>query len=259
MEHILRYNRQYRQGFTLVELSVVLVIIGLIVGGVLLGRDMLRSSEIRSTLAQVEQFKTASTTFKIKYNCLAGDCINASSFLSDAGGVANGNGNSKFDGGGNRWSDPESLYFWQHLGLANLILFRHTPAIIGGAYRPDINYPSAKLGGGFGAWGLQNYTAGGLIGTGKAFPAQYRNNLLLGRNWADTSSRIPLNPILSGYDALAIDIKYDDGKAAYGNIVTWQNTSNYSGGCATTDVADTAEYTPTNTATCSLFFLNIFY
>ncbi len=132
---------------------------------------------------------------------MPGDCINASSFLSATGGVSNGNGNSKFDGGGARYIDPEILYFWQHLGIANFIKFRHNPSIIDSAYRPDINYPAAKLGGGFGVWSLQAYAAGGLIGTGKLFPAQYGHNFLLGRNWMDTSSISPLRPILSGYDA----------------------------------------------------------
>ena len=42
-----------KQGFTLIELSIVLVIIGLIVGGVLVGQDLIKGAEIRATVAQI--------------------------------------------------------------------------------------------------------------------------------------------------------------------------------------------------------------
>lgn len=60
-------------GFTLVELSIVLVIIGLIVGGVLMGQDLIRAAETRATIAQLEKYNTAINTFKLKYGILAGD------------------------------------------------------------------------------------------------------------------------------------------------------------------------------------------
>jgi prepilin-type N-terminal cleavage/methylation domain-containing protein len=113
----IRYNYQ-KNGFTLVELAVVMVIIGLVVGGIMLGQTMIKSSNIRSVIAQVEQFKTASNTFKTKYNCMAGDCAYATSLLT---GTANGNGNNRFDGGGARHTDNEVLLFWQHLSYAQLI------------------------------------------------------------------------------------------------------------------------------------------
>src|SRR4051812_37452108 len=48
-----------RSGFTLIELSIVLVIIGLVAGGVLVGREMIYAARIRATISQVEQFQTA--------------------------------------------------------------------------------------------------------------------------------------------------------------------------------------------------------
>ena len=62
-----------RSGFTLVELSIVLVIIGLIAGGVLVGRDLIEAAAIRQQITQVERFKTAVQTFRTKYNGLPGD------------------------------------------------------------------------------------------------------------------------------------------------------------------------------------------
>src|ERR1019366_6843373 len=70
-------------GFTLIEMSIVLVIIGLIVGSVLVGRDLIRAAELRSVISEVEKYKTAVMTFKGKYDCLPGDCANATTFLAD--------------------------------------------------------------------------------------------------------------------------------------------------------------------------------
>ncbi|MEQ1788912.1 MAG: type II secretion system protein [Rickettsiales bacterium] len=74
-------NRKRQAGFTLIELSIVLVIIGLIVGGVLVGRDLIRAAEIRSIATQKETIITSIMTFKLKYNCIAGDCANATNFF----------------------------------------------------------------------------------------------------------------------------------------------------------------------------------
>jgi prepilin-type N-terminal cleavage/methylation domain-containing protein len=57
------------KGFTLIELSIVLVIIGLIVGGVLGGRELVKQAELRKVLKEAEQFKTAANAFRAKYNC----------------------------------------------------------------------------------------------------------------------------------------------------------------------------------------------
>lgn len=62
-----------KSGFTLVEISIVLVIIGLIVGGILVGQDLIKSAKIRSQISQIEEFKTATNTFKLKYRHLPGD------------------------------------------------------------------------------------------------------------------------------------------------------------------------------------------
>jgi hypothetical protein len=70
-----------RTGFTLIELSILLVVIGLIVGGVLVGQDLIRSAGIRKTISELQKFQTAIATFKGKYDCLAGDCPNATIFL----------------------------------------------------------------------------------------------------------------------------------------------------------------------------------
>lgn len=65
--------RSAEGGFTLVELSIVLVIIGLIVGAVLVGQDLIRAAETRAIITQIERYNTAVNTFTLKYGILAGD------------------------------------------------------------------------------------------------------------------------------------------------------------------------------------------
>jgi len=60
-------------GFTLIELSIVLVIIGLIVGGVLVGQDLIRAAEVRATITQIEKYNSAVNTFRGKFNATPGD------------------------------------------------------------------------------------------------------------------------------------------------------------------------------------------
>lgn len=121
-----------QSAFTLIELSIALVIIGLLAGGILFGRDMLRAAELRRQISQIEKFNTATNTFKTKYNCLPGDCANAEDLgLGTAGGAGeNGNNdglvnNDSVTISGLNWLGlGEALNFWYHLSVAELIAER---------------------------------------------------------------------------------------------------------------------------------------
>jgi prepilin-type N-terminal cleavage/methylation domain-containing protein len=65
------YNR--RDGFTLIELSIVLIVIGLIVGGILVGQNLINAAAIRAQVSQIEKYNTAANTFREKYGYLPGD------------------------------------------------------------------------------------------------------------------------------------------------------------------------------------------
>lgn len=115
-------NPLNRSGFTLIELAIVMVVIGLIVGGILVGRDLIEAAGIRATVSDVEKLKTAIRTFQTKYNCLPGDCPNASDFFAQSTicpsieptGTCNGNGDGKYQwiegyGGESTWAADQLI------------------------------------------------------------------------------------------------------------------------------------------------------
>lgn len=65
MQHTLQPTRN--SAFTLVELSIVLVVIGLIVGSVMAGKDLIRAAELRSIMSDIQKYETANNAFKEKY------------------------------------------------------------------------------------------------------------------------------------------------------------------------------------------------
>lgn len=71
---------------------MVLVIIALIVGGVLVGRELIQQAKIRSVASQFQQYVVAINAFKIKYNCTPGDCTNGAQLFPSLTPYAIGNG-----------------------------------------------------------------------------------------------------------------------------------------------------------------------
>ena len=76
-----------RHGFTLVELAIVLVIIGLMVGGVFVGRDLIRASELHSLTADTSRYLQGVQNFRTRYAALPGDMKNATRHWGIAGGT----------------------------------------------------------------------------------------------------------------------------------------------------------------------------
>jgi len=123
-------RRQKQQGFTLVELAIVLVIIGLIVGGVLVGQDLIKAATVRSTLGDIEKYNAAATTFRNKYGGLPGDLLaaNATQFglltatgRTGAAGLGDGNGLIEGCGAAAVALGCETALFWVDLSTAGLI------------------------------------------------------------------------------------------------------------------------------------------
>lgn len=115
-------------GFTLIELSIVLVIIGLIGGGILVGQDLIHAATIRAQITQFERYNTAYRTFQIKYNALPGDIGRFESvaqlgFAPRTSYAGRGDGNGLLEGSqfGGSLACGETVLFWNDLSTANLI------------------------------------------------------------------------------------------------------------------------------------------
>lgn len=88
------------RGFTLIELSIVLVVIGLVVGGVLVGQDLIRAAYVRAQITQIEKFNTAVNTFYGKYQALPGDMNLATAQTFGFSTTGRGGGPGLGDGNG---------------------------------------------------------------------------------------------------------------------------------------------------------------
>lgn len=98
-----------KSAFSLVELSIVLVILGLLTGGILTGQSLIRAAELRSVLVDFDKYRGAAMQFRNKYLYLPGDMPNANDFWP--ADIGNGNGDGKIDETGG----------WEMLSLAGLI------------------------------------------------------------------------------------------------------------------------------------------
>jgi len=119
--------RAKESGFTLVELAIVLVIIGLIVGGVLVGQDLIKAAELRATSSDIEKFNAAANTFRNRFNGLPGDLLSdrAAQFGMTArdGSAGTGDGNALVEGCSQSASalGCETGLFWVDLTNAQLL------------------------------------------------------------------------------------------------------------------------------------------
>ena len=66
-----------KKGFSLIELSVVLVILGLLIATVTVGKDLIRSAAMRAVITQITDLQTQLGAFLLRYNALPGDITNA--------------------------------------------------------------------------------------------------------------------------------------------------------------------------------------
>jgi prepilin-type N-terminal cleavage/methylation domain-containing protein len=220
-----------RDGFTLIELSIVLVIIGLIVGGILVGQSLIAAAGVRAQVTQIEKYNTAANTFREKYGYLPGDMpagpaaqfgFNAARNSCPGQGDGNGlvEGSSGSSGScsaesGNEY-EGETLMFWVDLSTARLIDGGFNTATPNQQYistltsTPSLSayFPAAKNGRGN---YIYVYSGGNLSGPNGFNYFGLSAITASGPNFLST-------PALSVQEAYSIDTKVDDGLPQTGRV-----------------------------------------
>jgi len=139
-------SRQRAQGFTLVEIAIVLVIIGLLLGGVLKGQALIDSAKVKNIIQQSTSLSAAVNAYQDKFRALPGDDPQATTHVP--GALNNGNGDGQIS---------EYLGAPQHLALAGFIT---------GTYNGTTDFMTSAQGG---AVYIYNDAVGGRAGNGIRF------------------------------------------------------------------------------------------
>lgn len=259
------------QGFTLIELAIVLLVVSLLVGGIIAGKTLQRSSNLQTAIQEYTKYTNAIIAFRDKYNALPGDFAGATTLWGAAHATpatcittvgtgtqtCNGDGNGRIVTMQTNYATTyyEQFRAWQHLSNAQMIEGSFTGTATSGTYSYTIgtNIPASKLGNS--GWKLLTITTRDIsaipltdIGytTGDIPP-----NVLLwlgGIYFEDTNRMWGTITPMEAYD---IDKKLDDGFSTTGKIIS-QNDS----GMSACDDGSTG-YTTGSTANrkaCALVF-----
>lgn len=113
--------KRNNSGFTLVEIAIVLVIIGLLLGGVLKGQEMIENAKIKNLINDIEGVTTAFYAYRDRYKALPGDDPRAASRGWTDAVAGNGNGTLQYNNAFRAGNAGENMLAWQHLRYAGFI------------------------------------------------------------------------------------------------------------------------------------------
>ncbi len=128
------------EGFTLVELSIVIIIIGFLIAGISAGQSLIKQAALTSTINDYGSYVTAVRSFEARYGYLPGDFPNASSYWATA---VNGNGDGIIEPYLNAVQLAENFNAWNQLAFAGIIPGNYPPGAIAAAI--GVTSPTSKL------------------------------------------------------------------------------------------------------------------
>jgi len=274
-----------KSAFSLIELSIVLIIIGLLIAGVTGGASLIRSSELRSAMGEARGYAVAVNGFYSQYNALPGDYYSgvpgSGTYAGVSGsiyaGTTNGFDNKiEYYATDTSANSSESVVAWDQLIKTGSIdsTLTLTQAASTAAQVYGTNMPASKIK--FAGWhfdyrnnvgGTHNYAlttvAAGATAEGAANAPSNQNVVVLtGTTIAASPTKTLVNGAtnsslgaVTGPDALSIDTKIDDGFANAGKV-RGLNPSNFTTGCYTASTNANAAYilTSATSKVCALTF-----
>ena len=197
-----------QKGFTLVEIAIVLVIIGLLLGGILKGQEMITQAKIKNVIADISGVSAAMYGYQDRYRALPGDDKLATRWT----GASPGTGDGVVEGAYIGVATAESMLFWDHLRRAGFI---------SGGSGPE--NPFNAVNGKMGVQTSDGTAPGGVTfkdgvlsdgADDPATPTAFTSLLLCSANLTDKT-------------AISVDAQMDDGDGKKGNVrAAKQNSPN---------------------------------
>lgn len=218
-----------KSAFSLIELSIVLIIIGLLIAGITGGASLIKSSELRSIMGEARGYAVAVNSFFTQYDQYPGDASTNVGSNSITAAVGDRDNKIEFVNDSSGTIVAEGVDAWfdlKDIGAIDLALNALVSAgtlSAPGILVPVTDIPGSKIKGAgwafdYNSANLQNVVV--LTGTTVAYHATNFPTLINGENLA-TSPAVTKNAsteIISAPDSLSIDSKIDDGKANSGNV-----------------------------------------
>jgi prepilin-type N-terminal cleavage/methylation domain-containing protein len=215
---------QRQSGFTLIEIAIVLVIIGLLLGGILKGQELINSARVKNLATDFRNVPLFIYGYQDKFRALPGDDPRADTNVGETITTTNGNGNGVIDGAWNSEAvADESVLFWQHVRLAGL------------APGPT-TMPAANTGN---VYNPQN-ASGGFIGVQSGTTDPDEAPIQVGTSGIRGAYVICSTGILGKF-VKQLDIQMDDGETDSGSMMARAAADNKA--ITTEDIDDATTYT----------------